>query len=126
LYVVIADYREVFLYFSLSALAIGTGLGVIFELVPHYYRFVVGNADVFVRDSVLQAYAQQYFEQIFLQQKPKVKVHVNRSRLITITLDLPKQTSSSPEFELIEKGLLDLFSSCIGYQEPLFLEVFYR
>lgn len=124
MYDAIAAYQEVFLYFSLSLLAIGCALGIIVALVCHYYRFSTGNANVFVHTAILEAYTKQYSYQAFPMQKPKVKVYVNRRNQITIALSLLK--CASQDFERIEKDLSELFSFCLGYQKPLFLEIAYK
>lgn len=124
MYDAIAAYQEVFLYFSLSVLALGAGLGIIATLVCHHYRFSTGNANVFVHTAILEAYAKQYSYRAFPMQKPEVKVYINRRNQITIAFGLLRHPSQ--DFEQIEKDLSELFSFCLGYQKPLFLEIAYK
>ncbi|VHO03869.1 hypothetical protein [Candidatus Rhabdochlamydia sp. T3358] len=125
MYDAIAAYKEVFLYFSLSALFTGVVLRVIIALIGRYYRFTAGNADVFVHISILRSYVEHYVHQSFPSQNPTIKICLNRYNEITIVLDLLKQVEDTLIFEEIEKDLSDLFSCYLGHQKPLFLEIIY-
>jgi hypothetical protein len=125
LYNAIVTYKEVFLYFSLSALFAGAALGIIISLIGRYYRFTAGKADVFVHMSILCSYVECYFYQAFPFQNPTIKICLNRHKEITVVLDLLKRMEDTQIFEQIEKDLSDLFSCYLGYQRPLFLEIIY-
>ena len=126
MYDAIAAYQEVFLYFSVSVLSIGIGLGIVGTLARRHYRFAIGNADVFVHTAILQAYVEHYLYQTFPLQKSVVKIHLNRRNQIAITLDLLKKIDSSQVFEQTEKDLTELFFCCLGYQKSLYLEITYK
>lgn len=126
MYDAIAAYQEVFLYFSVSILAVGIGLGGIVTLAKRHYRFTMGNADIFVHKAVLQAYVEHYSHQTFPFQKTTVKIRLNRRNQIAITLDLLKQINGLQDLEQIEKDLTELFFCRLGYQKPLFLEITYK
>lgn len=126
MYGTIAVYQELFLYVSLSVLALAVGLGIIAVLIPRRYQFSIGNADVFVDTAILEVYVEHYLHKTFSVQKPKVKICVNRRNQITITFDLLKQADSSQDFEQIKKDLSTLFSFCLNYNNPLFLEIAYK
>jgi hypothetical protein len=125
LYDAIAAYKEVFFYFSLSILFTTVALRVVITLIGRYYRFTVGNADVFVHLSILHRYVEYYMHQVFPLQNPTIKICLNRYNEITIVLDLLKQIKEIQIFEQIEKDLSDLFSSYLGHQGTLFLEIIY-
>lgn len=125
MYDTITAYKEVFLYFSLSALFIGVTLRVIMALVGRYYKFTTGNADVFVHISILRSYVEYYLHQAFPSQNPTIKICLNRDNEITIVLNLFKQVDDIQIFEQVEKDLSDLFSCYLGHQKPLFLEITY-
>lgn len=126
MYDAIAAYKDIFLYFSLSILAIGIGLGISITLVSRYYRFIAGKANIFVHRSILQTYVEYYSRQAFPLQKPIIKICLNRHNQITIILGLLKPIENYEAFEQIEKDLSDLFSCYLGYQKPLFLEITYK
>jgi len=125
LYDAIVAYKEVFLYFSLSALLAGSALGIIISLVGRYYRFTTGNAGVFVHMSILRSYVECYVHRAFPSQNPTIKICLNRHNEITIVLNLLKRINNIQVFEQVEKDLLDLFSCYLGHQKPLFLEIIY-
>jgi hypothetical protein len=125
LYDTIATYKEVLLYFSLSALFSGMTLGIIISLAGRYYRFTTGNTNVFVHTSILRSYVECYVHQVFPSQNPTIKICLNRHNEITIVLDLLKRINNTQVFEQVEKDLLDLFSCYLGHQKLLFLEITY-
>lgn len=126
LYDAIAANKEVFLYFSLSILAMGTGLGVVATLIRRYYRFTTGNADVFVHLSILYSYVEHYSRQAFPLQKPAIKICLNKYNQITIVFGSVKPLENDQVFEQIKKDLSALLSSYLGYHKPLFLEIIYN
>ncbi len=125
MYDAIAAYKEIFLYFSLSALFTAAALRVIIALIGRYYRFTTGNADVFVHVSILHSYVEYYAHQAFPSQNPTIKICLNRDNEITIVFALLKQVEDVQIFEQIEKDLSGLFSFYLGHQKPLFLEITY-
>lgn len=126
MYDAIAAYKDVFLYLSLSVLAICMGLGISITLVHRYYRFILGKGNVFIRRSILQTYVEHYSYQAFPLEKPAIKIFLNRHNQITVVLGVLKSIDNYEVFEQIEKDLSDLFSCYLGYQKPLFLEIIYK
>ena len=122
----IAAYKEIFLYSSLSVLAVGIGLGIMVTLPRRYYRFTTDSVGVFVHASILQTYVEHYSYQAFPLQNPVVKIYLNRHNQITIILDLFKKIDNHQIFEQIEEDLTELLSCYLGYRKPLFLEITYK
>jgi hypothetical protein len=91
------------------------------------YCIKSGTNAVSVCKEVLQGYLNNYWNELFPQQKISNKVHIKKNK-IHVSADLPSYplTDQKILIETIKKELGSLFSEVLGYNQELYLSVTFK
>ena len=102
------------------------GLGIVIQIVlaakKQYYHVRSGSNPVWVDESIIQDYLDNYWKRIFPRSSIPSKLQLKKNK-IHVTADLPfiPHGEQKELLEKIKKDIQELLSKILGYQQPFYL-----